>query len=295
MLINIDTTLERDIDLLIIEEFVANSNFANLFLSKIGISEYTLLEATHSKRDAEFGESDIVLLLEHQNKRHAIHIEDKVDASAMPNQPERYHFRAQKDISNEIYDEYSVFLVAPRKYIETNTPAQKYPFKVTYEEILEFFYSVNKPRYLYKIALIERAILTQKNGYQYQADERMSEFCDKLNKYKKDFFPSLPPLSTAWWPECPSLINGAKIVLKANKGHCDLQFARTTTEDLNSRVTHLLKGGMYIAKAGKSASVRIDISPIDFEQPFSVYKNEVHCSLEAITALYNLSNEITLE
>ena len=294
MLIKIDTTLERDMDLLIIEEFIANTGFAELFLSKIGIREYILVEAIHSKRDVEYGESDIVLLLEYQNKRHAIHIEDKIDASAMPNQPERYHSRAQKDISKGVYDEYSVFLVAPQKYIETNEPAQKYQFKVTYEELLEHFYTLEDPRYLYKIALIERAILNQKNGYQYQADERMSEFCGKLNEYKKDFFPFLPPLSTAWWPECSALVSGAKIVLKANKGHCDLQFARTTIEELNSCVAHKLKGRMYIAQAGKSASVRINVAPIDFEQTFSIYKNEVHCALEAIAELYNLSKEIAL-
>ena len=99
MQIHIDTTLERDMDLLIIEEFLADRNFADIFVSKIWSNEYTIEDVYHSKRDAEYGESDIVIVLNVAGKRHALHIEDKVDAMAMPNQCNRYDDRAKKDIS----------------------------------------------------------------------------------------------------------------------------------------------------------------------------------------------------
>ena len=121
MNIHIDTTLERDMDLLIIEEFISSASFASIFLDKVGIGEnYIIVNAIHSKRDAEYGESDIVIILNVNGQRHALHIEDKVDAMAMPNQYGRYEKRAQKDISKGQYDTYSVFIVAPL-YFLTNT------------------------------------------------------------------------------------------------------------------------------------------------------------------------------
>ena len=55
MNIKIDTTLERDIDLLIMEEFISEPKFAKILLNAVGIIEdYTVEEAVHSKTDAEF-------------------------------------------------------------------------------------------------------------------------------------------------------------------------------------------------------------------------------------------------
>ena len=70
MNIKIDTTLERDIDLLILEEFISNPEFASIFLKAVGISDaYTIETAIHSKMDAELGESDIVFVLNINGKR----------------------------------------------------------------------------------------------------------------------------------------------------------------------------------------------------------------------------------
>ena len=114
MEIRLDTTLERDIDLLIMEEFVADASFAKIFLDAVGVSEsYTIDQAIHSKMDADLGESDIVFVLNIAGKRHALHIEDKIDAIAMPRQHDRYDLRAQKDIAAGQYDSYSVLIVAP--------------------------------------------------------------------------------------------------------------------------------------------------------------------------------------
>jgi putative lipoic acid-binding regulatory protein len=292
MKIQIDATLERDMDLLIIEEFITDKEFANIFLSKVDIGDYEIEEAIHSKTDAEFGESDIVFILKVSGKRHAIHIEDKVDAMAMPNQCDRYSKRAAKDIAKGQYDSYSVLIVAPAKYLSENTEAQKYPCKVTYEELADFFRAKDGARYQYKLALIERAIIEQKNGYQYEADARMVAFCAAINEYQKENYPSLPPFSVAWWPECFSLMKGAKLLFKANKGYCDLQFKKTTIAELCSKVQNFISPRMHIVEAGKSASVRIEVKPIDFEKPFSQFSNEVDEALKALCELYELSKVV---
>lgn len=96
MKFHFDTTLERDIDFLVMEEFVSDPAFAKIFLDAVGIAEpYTIEEVIHSKTDADLGESDVVIILGINCKRHALHIEDKIDAQAMEAQHDRYDKRAK--------------------------------------------------------------------------------------------------------------------------------------------------------------------------------------------------------
>lgn len=293
MNIKIDTTIERDIDLLILEEFISDPEFAKIFLDAARINEeYIVEEAIHSKRDSEYGESDIVFILNINGKRHALHIEDKIDAIAMPNQSGRYIDRAEKEIGAGEYDLYSVLIVAPEKYLEANAEAQKYRRKVRYEQMRDFFASKNDIRSKYKLALIERAITDQKNGYQYEANTKMVEFCEKMNKYQKTEYPGLPLGSVAWWRYYPTVMDDVAVVFKANKGFCDLQFGHTTKEELISRVYELMTERMNVVQAGRSASIRITVTPIDYEEGFEENTSKVDEALSAINALFMLSKKI---
>ena len=293
MEIKFDTTLERDMDLLILEGFVSSPSFAEIFLNAVGISgDYTILQAIHSKTDAEFGESDIVFILEIDGKRHALHIEDKIDAIAQENQSGRYHDRAKKEIAAGEYDEYSVLIVAPEKYLEANSEAHKYEHQVKYEQLRDYFAANSDVRSKCKLALIERAITDQKNGYQYEADPRMVDFCEKMNAYHKTKYPGLPVGSIAWWRYYPTIMNDVTIVFKANKGHCDLQFGHTAKEDLFARVSKLLSERMNVVKAGKSASIRIEVEPVSYENAFETEIAKVDEALDAIYELYLLSKTI---
>lgn len=293
MKIRIDTTLERDIDLLILEEFISDPSFAKIFLDAAGIKEeYVADEAIHSKTDAEFGESDIVFILNLNGKRHALHIEDKIDAIAMQNQSGRYHDRAKKDIQAGEYDSYSVLIVAPEKYLEANKEAKKYEYRVTYEMMREHFAKQNTVRSQYKLSLIERSITDQKNGYQYEADDRMVRFCESMNRYHKTKYPGLPAGTIAWWRGYPTILDDVSIVFKANKGYCDLQFGHTTKEELLPRVSDLITERMNVVSAGKSASVRIEVDPIFYENNFQDEIERVDQALDAIYELFLLSKTI---
>ncbi len=295
MEIRIDTTLERDIDLLIMEEFITNEAFAKIFLDSVGISDsYVIDEVIHSKTDADLGESDIVFILNISGKRHALHIEDKIDAIAMPRQHDRYALRAQKDIATGQYDSYSVLIVAPEKYLANNKEAQKYANRVTYEQMREHFLTKTDIRSKYKLALIDRAIYEQKNGYQYEANPGVVRFCTAMAAYQKENYPGLPIGTTAWWPEYPTLLKDAKVVFKANKGFCDLQFGHTLAQDLYGRVKDHLSERMNVVQAGKSASVRIAITPIWFENRFEDKIAEVDEALTALVVLYELSKKIAV-
>lgn len=295
MEIRLDTTLERYIDLLIMEEFISEPEFARMLLSAANIlGDYTILTAIHSKTDADLGESDIVFIVNIDGNRHSLHIEDKIDAGAMPNQHDRYHLRAQKDIAAGLYDTYSVLLIAPKKYIAENKEAQKYANKLTYEQMRQHFSQNSDSRAKYKLALIDRAITVQKSGYQYEANPAMVCFCNEMIAHQKKYYPGLPLGTVAWWPEYPTLLKDTKVVLKADRGFCDLQFGHTLAEDLYPRVKDHLSDRMHVVPAGKSASVRIMVTPLPFDARFSDYQSAVNETFAALTELYNLSNKLLI-
>jgi hypothetical protein len=296
MEIKFDTTLERDMDLLIMEEFICSPQFAKIFLDAVGIqASYSIEEVIHSMRDADLGESDIVFILKIGNKRHAIHIEDKVDALAMPNQRGRYSQRAEKDISAGLYDEYSVLIVAPKKYLSDNQEAHKYEHQVQYEQLREHFASCDDLRSQYKLALIDRAIYDQKTGYQYEANPGVVSFCAAMDAYQKDRYPLLPTGTQAWWRGYKTLISTATIIYKASKGFCDLQFSNCSRDDLLSKVRNYLSERMTVEKAGKSASVRIAVPPVWFEHSFDNHTGDVDQALNAMSELYQLARTLVKE
>lgn len=156
---------ERDMDMLFLEEFACSSEFCELFLSKIGINkDFSLISMEHSKMDYELGESDMTIIFEIEGKRHALLIEDKIDAIAMPNQSARYMKRGDKGIAKGYYDSYSVFIVAPESYLDSNAESQKYPNTVTYEEVLNYFKGMKDARSEFKVSQITQAIYLCRNS-----------------------------------------------------------------------------------------------------------------------------------
>ena len=293
MKINFDTVLERDMDLLIMEEFISDPAFAQIFLNSIGItSAYTIEQAIHSLTDADLGESDIVFILNVDGRRYAVHIEDKVDAQAMKAQYDRYHQRASKDIAAGVYDAYAVLIVAPEKYLSVNIEAHKYEHQVSYELLRNHFDSKADIRSQYKLALIDRAIYEQKSGYQWEANPDVVQFCSAMDAYQKEHYPGLPIGTQAWWRGYKTLLPDATIVYKANKGFCDLQFSNCTPQELYPRVKEHLSERMTVEKAGKSASVRIHTQPVWFEHQFEDRIVEVDFALAAISELYELSKAL---
>ena len=119
MNINMEKVFERDIDLLMINKFVNENKTCHFFSSKVGIENYLVESVQHSLMD-ENGESDITVILNNGTKKIAFLIEDKIDAIAMPNQRGRYDIRGNKGINNKEYEEYFVFIIAPKEYLDSN-------------------------------------------------------------------------------------------------------------------------------------------------------------------------------
>ena len=161
---------ERDMDMLFLEEFACSGEFLKIFAAKAGIDEADVRSLYSSKTDVRLGESDITVVVEAEGIKQALLIEDKIDAIAMPDQAGRYFQRGEKGVNDGEYEKFHVFIVAPQKYLDMNSEAQKYQYQIPYEQIQVYFEKLGGPRAEFKIRQIKQAIEKQKHGYQVEKD-----------------------------------------------------------------------------------------------------------------------------
>jgi hypothetical protein len=292
-------------DLLIIEEFISDRNFAKIFLDKLKLSDdYTIHKVSHSLADSD-GESDITLVLQYPGKRVALLIEDKIDAQTMPEQSERYYKRAQKAVARGEYDCYYVMLTAPADYhkeheLDSNAA---YEHRVCYEEMREYLIWQDHTRAAFKVAMIDCAIKEKKAGYQVQEVPAVTEFWIKLRRFCKKNYPLLnmvgedaPKGLSASWPEFRTSLGTIKVIYKSQKGFVDLEFPKygDNVADLLAKVKDRMADSMQIWKTGKSASVRIsnDRWILDFSQDFDTCTDVVSEILQAVSLLCEFASTL---
>ena len=292
----IQKVFERDIDLYIINKFLYDDRFKNLFLKKINKFGFCVEECIHSYFDTD-GESDITVILKNDNYRIALLIEDKIDAVAMPEQRKRYSLRGDKGIADNKYNEYFVFIIAPKDYLETNSEAKKYEYKISYEEILEWIGKFD----VYGNALLNKALEEKKKGYSVIEDKKVTLFWQEYYDFVEKNYPKLnikryegPRGANAWWPGFITPVKNIKIDHKSNRGDVDLKFEGVGEyyTEISEILTEQLDEDMSIVKTGKSMSIRIKVPVVKFDEEFSKYTNEIKLCLDAVERLQNLLTKI---
>lgn len=287
--------LERDIDFLIIENFIKNKNFRNIFLSKLRLETYNILSIEHSYKD-NYGENDITIIMSNGLEKVALLIEDKIDAIAMPNQNNRYYIRGNKGVENHLYDRFFVFVVAPLSYLETNLEAKKYDNKISYETLLETLKDD-----LYYSSIINKAIEEKKNGYVVIENEKVTRFWVKYYQFIKLNYPRLyineietPRGENAGWPHLKTPLKNVYIIHKSDKGFVDLTFKGLGNKYglFKNLVQAYLDEDMTIHQTSKSIAVRLHIPIIDFKSDFNDCENEIKISLDSAMRLLNLLDRL---
>src|ERR1700693_2158188 len=86
---------ERDIDLLLMEEFHVSPDFVTWFCERVGLKDIEFGGAWHSLTD-EDGETDVLLRVRSGDTRMAVLIENKIAAPEQPEQDARYHLRGAR-------------------------------------------------------------------------------------------------------------------------------------------------------------------------------------------------------
>lgn len=298
MNIKFEKVLERDIDLLMINKFINDSKTIDFFLEKVGLTGYKIISVEHSLMDNELGESDITLIVANEKNKIGILIENKIDAIAMDLQPERYVKRGDKAVSMGIYNEYRIFIIAPKKYLETNAYAKKYPNNISYEELIDFMKDDK-----YAVSLLEKAIEEKENGYEVIENEMVTKFWHNYYDFIKKNYPSIkineiigPRGSRAVWPELHTNNSKVKIMHKSDRGYMDLTFndMSNNIEIFNKYIPDEIIKNYEIVKTGKSMAIRLHVPLLDFKNEFDDYTNEMHECMKSVLELYDILTKINV-
>lgn len=200
--------IERDVDLILVEEFKCNPSFTDLFVSKIEemISKkilFTTSSVIHSKRRTyNRREIDICLELKQQNEKRYILIENKLDALEQINQAESYEQECDLLIQEEKAIAAYPVLVCPNTYrINNQAFANKFATVITYEMLVDMLQtSANQSgipelasRLCYRADLIRQAIDKKRRGYTPIVRPEIGEFNQLYVDFCKKRFPKLIP------------------------------------------------------------------------------------------------------
>ncbi len=236
---NIAKKYERDIDLLLAEEFTVNPSFAKQFKALTGFQtkEASVAEFWVSRSD-KWGESDLIVVYEsHLGERFALLIEDKVDAPLQPDQAQRYRLRADRDCTRGIYNEYEVVLCAPQYYIDNHSDLDGFDRRIPLERLAEIIRTQNDGRAEYRAKFLETAATKRINAWKREDDPATNEFWDSAYELATREFPELEmkklkmTKNSTWvslrphdFPTQPKRIY---LNLKGGRGQIDLTFSNT--------------------------------------------------------------------
>lgn len=272
---------ERDIDLLLMEEFASSPSFGAWFLARVGLKDRSnLLEVARSVTTSN-GESDLELTLESLDGIQKVLIENKVDAQFQPKQAERYRERAEVYMSTGACKSALTVLVAPEAYVTNSEDFRGFDRHVSLEAIEGWFREspdVNIRRE-HKCTLLARTIERSGSGWTLIPDAPCTAFwlaywelADRLAPELEMPRPKVKPAdSTFVYFRPPGLGKQVAIVHKLTYGNVDLQFAGmgANTAALKTQYSNALEPGMIIDRATKSGVVRIRVPPLNVALPLS--------------------------
>lgn len=293
---------ERDIDMLIAEEIVSNYDFFNLFLNKIGKKCEKVFKVEISKTHQKYGESDVTVIYNFEGVKHALLIEDKIDAIAMDNQYGRYVKRGEIGIQNKEYTCFDVFIVAPEVYLISNGEAQKYPNHMSYENLIAYFEKKNDIKSSFQESKLRRAIIKKETGYNMIADDAVTSYRNQYIDYCIEFYPGIVLRSkkdikpkAAVWLFFKTVMKELYICHKSDRGYVDLTFSNVGDhlielgELLEKMIPDLDLNKYNIVKVGKAGALRLYVPLLDFSIDFKeVNRKDIEDCFQAILHMTQL-------
>lgn len=296
-----ENIVERDIDFLILDRLQSSTKLLNLFLSEAALTGYTLISGSHSVMDSQYGGSDIIAVVQKGEDKHALLIENKINAAAQPNQYERYQIRGSRDY----HDNYTIFLIAPQSYLESNYEAQeKYEYVISYERIRDTCF-IHDP---FAYEMITKAIEKKEKPGSSIISDATTDSWHHYYQYQITYAPDLKMQYEkrlhgrfSAWPHyrIPHAPKGLAIIHKTrfkneDFGTVELQFNNMASRknQLKSAVSGLLTPEMYWKPAGKSVSIAIQVPKMDFAQSFFLYVDQMPQVFDAVRKLQSLAREI---
>lgn len=297
----IEEIRERDIDLLLLEEFTVNEDFRKFFIKNLRLVGLGSFIGVYHSLTQERGESDLVINYSGKDKNgFLILVENKIDASFTKRQAERYRERGQIYIREKDCSDFVTVLIAPQNYIKLN---HGFDFSISYETIKDWFEIQNDKRSAYKVMMLECAIERKRRGYQRIRNDDVTSFSHKFYALSESMYPELcfkkPPEIVpkgAGFRVCePYLLIKNKMLIRhkflVNESFnaVDLEFRRRgeEIEDFILKYGDKLENGMEIMKIHKSLAVRFTLKKLETTSSFEEQREDLILSIQYAKRLYD--------
>ncbi len=303
----VERKYERDIDLLLAEEFMVNKAFANLFkgLTRFSDKQASVADVFVS-RSNELGESDLIVIYEDLNgERFALCIEDKVDAPLQPDQEKRYRKRADRDVIEGLYIDYEVILCAPQFYIENHPGLDDFKNRISYEKIADLIRIQMDIRSEYRATYLETAGKRTLNKWIRNQDDATDAFWNAAYEVAVREFPLLEmrrlevTKNTNWIVlrphDFPTRPKHVSVAIKGDRGFVDLAFANTAAYLFMPEVAALLPSEMSVHQTGRSAAIRIETERFDVPEGIEIGLPKIRRTFEAGSCLISFFRQFKQE
>lgn len=265
---------ERDVDLLLLEEFQSTPSFQDWFVAQALGQNCRLGKCIAAARSVTnfTGESDLeVVFMDRAKVRTVLMIENKVNAGLQPLQAQRYIERGQGYVASGKCSAFHTVLLAPKSYVGKSDGNKGFGSHITYEQVLDWFDKATElgERRKYKVTLLKSAIEKGTLGYQPIEDTPTTNFWRSYwlltLKHAPELQlaePSKKPSGSGFIYFRPRLLpKGVDIVHKFNRGYVDLQLRGmgNRPNDVRSILGPHFDSDMTLAAAAKSAAIRVQV------------------------------------
>lgn len=290
-IIPVEAILERDIDILLLEELNSNIGFLNWIIGLLELPYFEKTEGSWRSISAfDLGETDILVSYLSGSRRIFLLIENKIDADFQDKQQFRYQQRGKEYIASGHCDEYHCLLVAPGNYISSQ---QDFGLTISYEQIRNWFRDRKESRFDFKASLLEIAIEKLRRGYRAVNNAAVQKFWNLYWESKNQLLPELEmkkptvvPIGSDWIQLSNRNLKQLNITIfhKLGRGHIDAQLSQHQEDKIN-KIKSSLPTDLKIEKTGKSVSIRNKTEPLNRMEDFEVQFITVKKAFEDIRIL----------
>lgn len=288
----LSSVAERDIDLLLMEEFHVSDEFVQWFANRVGVSACFPDGAWHSLSDTD-GETDLLLRVRCGPERVGILIENKVAAPEQDAQAERYHLRGIRSKEAGKFDRYVTVMCAPERYLSGLPLDTVYQFRVSYEAIAIWFGNRADKRSQWREHIMREAIEHSRRGYTLAVNEANSRFhwdywvhLTRNHAQLQMAKPGNKGSKSNWIiMKGRAFPKGVKLHHKIDQCTIELGFESKMVEDILA-VQSEWPDAIRVMQKGKTASLVMDAPLIDMSRAFSD-------QVEAVNNALRLAHDLT--
>lgn len=287
---------ERDIDLLICANLHAKGALRQRF-ADIAHATGSASRGAWVSHVEDDGETDLLVGFGSPRWEALLLVENKVSAEFQLDQPERYRERARRYASVPPFPSVKSVLLAPAAYFD-RPGSEVFDARVSYEDLIDVLADAQDGRARFLSDALRRAILGRRD-YVVEPDAAVTALWRAIYEVASDEAPLLDMRMPGEKPKgarfiyltpasFASIASGVDIVIKNRKDDgspiertfVDLQFRQTGAAQLQEASDGILGAGMFVASAGKSASIRVDVLSLDYQAPAETQLAAIRTAVE---------------